>query len=239
MGVNSSKRVLIVGASKGLGRTLVEHFDQLGFQTFSIGQGSLTGISTANNTHLDLDICNTRQLQEGFASIPGSLHGIICSQRYRGDDTLTGEIATSVVASSQVIELWRARQQKDFCSIILVGSVLADYVSLEMPLSYHICKAALNQMAKYYAVALAPHAMVNCIQLGTFVKPETESFFSQDLDFFKTLSPQERLMHAHDVRDIFSFLIERQPRYLTGQSLIVDGGITSQWIEAYGKANCK
>lgn len=233
------KAVLIAGGNSGLGRTLVEHFSAKGYRTFSLGLGEFSG-HLAGHLHIEADLTSEAQVQSALSRIDVPLDGVILSQRFRGkSDVFNGELQTTVAGSHRLIEALRPRLQQKYCSLILVGSVLSDFVSLEMDVSYHVSKAALAQMARYYAVALRDQAMVNCLQLGTFAKPETERFFEADQDFFRDLTPQGKLMHARDVAGVFYFLVDEKPRYLTGQSIIVDGGITSQWIESYGKARLR
>jgi NAD(P)-dependent dehydrogenase (short-subunit alcohol dehydrogenase family) len=238
MAVGSERSVLIVGATKGLGQTLAGHFDSQGYRTFTVGQGEPT-LNLKRNQNFDIDICQPESVQKCVKSIPMPLDGVIFSQRYRGDNPLTGEISTSIMATAYFIEALKPKFAERFCSVVMVGSVLAEQVSLEMDLSYHICKAALAQMTKFYAVALKDQAMFNCLQLGTFVKPESEKFFEKDKAFFENLSPQGRLMRCQDLFSTFQFLIGEKPRFLSGQALTMDGGITNQWIESYGKARFK
>ena len=233
------KAVLIVGATKGLGRTLAIHFNQVGYFTYTVGLGPLNDLSTGRGRHFDIDIGDPAALKSCVASIQHALDGVIFCQRYRGDSPMQGELTTSVVATHQFIEALKPRLVNKYCSILLVGSVLSDFVSLEMDVSYHVCKAAIAQMAKYYSVALADKAAVNCLQLGTFIKPETECYFADDMDFFKDLSPQNMVMHTRDLACVFEFFVEQKPRFISGQTITIDGGITNQWIEAYAKARLK
>ena len=229
------KSVLIVGGSKGLGRSLASYFVEKNYRIFSIGLEPLEPLSEESK-HFVVDICDGQALRSCLDKITIPIDGVILCQRYRGDDRLQGEIDTSLIATVNIIEHLEPRFEKNPVSLVLVGSVLSDFVSLEMDVSYHICKAALKQMARYYSVKLGKKAMVNCLQLGTFAKSETEEFFAQDMENFKSLSPQGALMHCRDLGQIFHFLIDQKPWFLTGQSFTVDGGITSQWIESFEKA---
>ena len=110
--------------------------------------------------------------------------------------------------------------------IIFISSIHA-----EMPyagaVAYNAGKAGLNQMAKTIAAELARHRInVNLIEPGWIDTPgEQESFGT---DFLKELGPKlpwGRLGTTADIGKAAVFLASDAAEYVTGTTLLVDGGL--------------
>jgi len=66
-------------------------------------------------------------------------------------------------------------------SIVLVSSVNASFISPKLPPGYHLAKAGLCQLARYYACTLGPHGIrVNAVCPSTFVKAENEAYYKSN-----------------------------------------------------------
>lgn len=94
------------------------------------------------------------------------------------------------------------------------------------PPNYGAAKAGVIQLTKYYAVYLAKfNIRVNCISPGAFPSPSVQ----KDKAFIKRLSersPMHRIGHPDDLKGLIVFLASGASSYITGQNIIVDGGMT-------------
>ena len=90
---------------------------------------------------------------------------------------------------------------------------------------YGASKAGLIQMTKYFATILAKNnIVVNSISPGGIKNNKT-----QTKKFIKNYSknvPRKRMAYLEDILEIIIFLIEMKEKYLTGQNIIVDGGLS-------------
>jgi len=91
---------------------------------------------------------------------------------------------------------------------------------------YGATKAGIIQLTKYFAVHLANRKIsVNCISPGgIFNKNEP-----QGRDFIKNYSyrtPMERMADVSEISDAILLFINFKSNFLTGQNIIVDGGLT-------------
>jgi NAD(P)-dependent dehydrogenase (short-subunit alcohol dehydrogenase family) len=83
---------------------------------------------------------------------------------------------------------------------------------------YTISKAALAEMTKALAVALAPNIAVNGLALGAILPPSTGS----SGDILKNV-PAGRWAKLEELHQVFLFLLQG-PDYLTGEIIHLDGG---------------
>jgi NAD(P)-dependent dehydrogenase (short-subunit alcohol dehydrogenase family) len=94
-------------------------------------------------------------------------------------------------------------------------------------IEYGAAKAAIDQMIRYLAVAWAPDGIrVNGIAPGPFPFPELQE---SDPDFAKRLAqkvPLGRVGRAEEIVGAVVFLASDAASYVTGHTLVVDGGWT-------------
>lgn len=87
---------------------------------------------------------------------------------------------------------------------------------------YIAAKAGLIAVSKYYAKVMAPHVRVNTIAPG-FV--ETEKHSAPRYDELRSSIPMKRFAKPSEIADAAAFIASND--YITGQTIIVDGGMIS------------
>ena len=112
-------------------------------------------------------------------------------------------------------------------SVILLASV-AGMVGSKMIGGYALSKAADSQLARNYAVELGPKDIrVNAIAPG-LIKTEfsTKLWEGEKGGDFSSRTPLGRVGEAEDIAGTAVFLASKAAAYITGQTIVVDGGIT-------------
>jgi NAD(P)-dependent dehydrogenase (short-subunit alcohol dehydrogenase family) len=181
--------------------------------------------------HWAVDLLDRRKLRRVLdAAIRenGKLKNLIFVQRYKGNgDSWSGELETSLTATRFVIE----HCSKSFVrngSIVVVSSQANRFVATEQPAGYHVVKAGLIQLCRYFAVVLGPQGIrVNSVSPGTVLKPENRQYYSKQKrlqKLFKTMIPLGRMGTAEEVAGVVSLLCSDKASFVTGQDLLVDGG---------------
>lgn len=197
------KRVLVVGGTKGIGRVIAETFTDRGSSVTAIGRG------------------------HALAAAPYDV--IVFAQRYRGHNPSAGHWDVSIGVTRQILGWIGARCPRG-ASIILISSAAARAVLSEQPDSYHLAKAALEQLVRYYAVQLGPKGIrVNAIAPGATIKPESSVFYAEHpelVSLYEQHCPLQRMGTADDVANVALFLASDQASYLTGQTIVLDGGLS-------------
>jgi NAD(P)-dependent dehydrogenase (short-subunit alcohol dehydrogenase family) len=81
------------------------------------------------------------------------------------------------------------------------------------------------------AIEWAPHRIrVNAIAPGTVATPSRVAFFTADAGGFKAMIdrvPLGRLCEMEEVAAMMSYLASPAAEYITGQTMMLDGGLTS------------
>ena len=239
----SDKHTLIIGGTRGIGRALVRMFSEHGLLVSVIGRRPASDtdrqIPRARYWAVDLaDELKFLHVLEEIISKDGKLTHLIFFQRFRGNgDPWVGEMQTSLTATKTAINrLADEFDGKAENSIAIVCSVASHFVADEQPVSYHVAKAGLVQMARYYAVVLGPKGIrVNCVSPGIVLKDESQHFYLENqqlLDFYKKIIPRGRMGTAEEVANVIAFLCSPEASIITGQEIIADAGLSLQWQES-------
>jgi glucose 1-dehydrogenase len=95
--------------------------------------------------------------------------------------------------------------------------------------AYSSAKAALIMLCKQMALEWGQHGIrVNAISPGMIKTPMTEAIY-EDIEIARqreAIVPLQRIGAPYDVARTVAFLIDPDNHYITGQNVIVDGGLT-------------
>lgn len=110
-------------------------------------------------------------------------------------------------------------------SVVLVSSLAAHASVGELP-AYSATKGAIDTLVKHFAAALGPRGIrVNAVAPGV-IDTEMSSFVRSDegRDYTLGLQALKRIAGPDDVADAVAFLASDAARWITGDTLRVDGG---------------
>ena len=228
---------LVAGGTKGLGREIVKVF---GAQEHTLSVLGRNVPEPLDDNLLDIqywpvDVTDTSVLNDALEGIiaRGKVDNLVLCQRYRGDgDSWVGELETSLTAAKNIIEGLCDEFVEEGGSIVFIGSVASHLVACEQPVSYHVAKAGLVQMCRYYAVALGKHGIrVNMVSPSVYVKEESAGFYLKNPKVCKQYSdmtPLGRMGSAKEIATVVDFLCSPAASFVTGQEIVVDGGMSLQ-----------
>lgn len=94
---------------------------------------------------------------------------------------------------------------------------------------YAAAKAGVAAVTASAALEYGPTIRVNAVAPGMIRTALTEpllQFFPAEKERFERTTPVGRLGQPEDVADVVVFLCSEQARFITGQNLVVDGGMT-------------
>lgn len=115
-------------------------------------------------------------------------------------------------------------------SIVNLGSIAGSF-ALPTGTPYAMTKAALTALTRNLAYEWAPdHIRVNCIAPGFIRTPLTVPLLAKNSFEDKVLPtiPLRRIGDPSEIGSLAAFLCMPGSSYLTGQTIIVDGGMTIQ-----------
>ncbi len=113
-------------------------------------------------------------------------------------------------------------------SVILISSIVGLKGSKTIG-AYAISKAADVQLARNYAVEWGPqNVRINCISPGLIRTDFAQALFdSPGADkFIKNTTPLGRAGEPEDIAGVVVFLASPAGRFITGQNIVADGGVT-------------
>lgn len=94
---------------------------------------------------------------------------------------------------------------------------------------YSATKGGVHALTRALAVELGPHARVNCVAPGAIRTPMLERVMEGGFPFDPAKNiPLERIGEADEIAEAIYWLCSPAARYVTGQVLGADGGITSK-----------
>lgn len=112
--------------------------------------------------------------------------------------------------------------------IVNTGSILSSYGDAGL-VAYTTSKHAVLGLTRALAAELGPDGVtVNCVQPGAIATGMTRTMFEQNpasLDHYVGRSVLGRIGQPEDVADVMAFLASDDARFITGQGILIDGGV--------------
>jgi glucose 1-dehydrogenase len=132
------------------------------------------------------------------------------------------------------------RAQSDGGSICIVGSPHS-FLAIPGAMPYNMAKAAIEHMSKTAALELSRYKIrVNVIEPGWIDTPGERKFFSEEsLKQAGKSIPAGRLGTPEEIAECVLFLCDAKHQYMTGATLLVDGGISLPWWSGMREADEK
>ena len=241
--MTKEKKVLVTGASRGIGRAIALAVSEAGYQVtahFHNGKEEAESLKKEifkNGGSIELiqfDILNRedcREKLEAWSEENGAFWGIICNAGISADDAfpaLSGENWDRVIRTNLdgfynvlfplIMPLCRKKQGR----IITVSSV-SGIMGNRGQVNYSAAKAGIIGATKALAVELASRSItVNCIAPGII---ETDMIREAPLDKILPSIPMGRIGRPEEVASLAVFLLSESASYITRQVISVNGGI--------------
>ncbi|MCE3278190.1 MAG: family oxidoreductase [Bacteroidetes bacterium] len=236
-----NKKILITGASSGIGRSVAILCDELGAETIITGRNE----EELNNTHLLLknrskqltaDLSKEDSINELLSKIPsidGFVHcaGIINPlpvkfiKKKHIDDIFMINFSSAVLLSSGLLSLKKINPQ---ASVVFISSVSAHHPYTGGSL-YTSSKAALEAFTRGFALeASAKKIRVNIIApalVRTNILEQSEQIYSkEEIAEIENRYPFG-IGEPIDIANAIAFLLSPLSGWITGTTLNMDGGL--------------
>jgi NAD(P)-dependent dehydrogenase (short-subunit alcohol dehydrogenase family) len=138
--------------------------------------------------------------------------------------TIDSHVTTFLIGSQRAAKLMAGRAG----SIVALSSLGArGYIPGYAPVG--VGKAAIEALTRYLAVELGPAGIrVNTVSAGPIDTDALRQFstYEQMKDASTRLAPGRRMGQPDDVAEVVAFLCTEGARWIYGQTLIVDGGLS-------------
>lgn len=145
------------------------------------------------------------------------------------EQNLMSSLRLSQQVAKRMIKQGEDRDEGNIGSIVNLSSIAARFTQPEL-LAFSVSTAALDQMTRSLAVALADHRIrVNAVAFGSVMSSFLEEKMAEHKDYGDTIrevTPLSRIASAREVAEAVQFLASDGSGFMTGQIITVDGGRT-------------
>ena len=243
------KVAVVTGSSRGIGRSIAEHLAAHGAKVVisSRKQGPCEEVAQAIRAGggeaiaVPASIAEKAQLEQLVAQTRkhfGQIDILVCnaaSNPYFGpmsglpDEAFQKILQNNIVANHWLANLVAPEMAQRRDGVIIIVSSIGGLKGSAMLGAYGISKAADMQLARNLAVEWGKHNIrVNCIAPGLVKTDFARALWSNPELLARTeaVTPLGRIGDPDDIGGIAVFLASRAGAFVTGQTIVADGGIT-------------
>ena len=240
-----NKTILVTGASSGIGRAIAVACSQLGASLVITGRNQLRLAETFSmlegDGHLQIcaDLTNLTELSNLVDELP-KLDGVVNNAGVAKPLVLQfteKEDVDEIMTINALVPIHLTRlliQQKKLnktASLVFISSINGNNCAYIGSSVYAASKSALTGFMKAVALELAPRGIrANCINPGMI---ETDllsngNIGAEELEKDRLKYPLKRYGKPEEIANAAVYLLSDATQWMTGSSLLIDGGYTLQ-----------
>lgn len=235
----SGKRILITGASAGIGRATAIECAKCGAELIITARnedrlkGTYNLLEGDNHKMITADL-NQKDNLLSIAESIDKIDGLVLSAgindksliKFLNNEHENIMLKTNFLAPVHLIQiLLKKKKINKEASIVLLSSIASFFPSIANAM-YASSKAALSQFAKVLALELMPQRIrVNCIE-PSFVETDMvkKKEIVDTINAVRAASPFGRLISPEEVAHAVIYFLSDATKLVTGSSLVMDGG---------------
>jgi 3-oxoacyl-[acyl-carrier protein] reductase len=233
----SERKAVVTGAASGIGAAVVARLIADGCEVLAVDRVA-EGLAGTRNLVADLgDEAAFANIADGAALNLGGCDILInnagvCPVGPFDDMTDENWDAALGINVTAAMKLTRALLPMLRASkagrVINTGSIMSRYGDAGL-VAYATSKHAILGFTRALAMELGPDGItVNCVQPGAITTGMTKEMFETNPDsltYYASRSALGRIGQPEDVADVMVFLASDDARFITGQGIMVDGGV--------------
>ena len=239
----SQKRVLVTGASRGIGKACALQLAQQGFAItvhYRSGANEAEGVAETIRAQggqanlMQFDVRDRQQVSDTLLAdieTNGAYYGVVCNAGIAADNAfpaLSGEEWDSVIHTNLdafynvlnplVMPMIRLRQGGRIVTLSSVSGLVGNRGQV----NYSAAKAGIIGATKALAIELAKRKItVNCVAPGVIETDMIEGVFAEEA---LKMIPMQRFGQPEEVAATVGFLMSDAAGYITRQVISVNGG---------------
>jgi NAD(P)-dependent dehydrogenase (short-subunit alcohol dehydrogenase family) len=146
-----------------------------------------------------------------------------------GDEPLRDMIDSNILGTFLTCQVFAPLMIQRGQGRVVITSSLAANHGMNLRAVYSATKGALSALVRSLAVEWGPFGLtVNAVGPGIIRTPLTQKYMDDYPERVKDTidnTPLRRLGEPEDVADVVTFLASHEARFVTGQTVVVDGGM--------------
>lgn len=245
---NPQKVALVTGGTKGTGKAIVKQFLERGVHVVTNYRKDTAGAEAFKKEFPDTPL-HVMQADLGDLEQVGKLFDFIKSEYGHLDYFIANAAATAfkplldikphhiektfaitvtafVVGCQRAAELMKGREG---AIVAISGYDTHTYLPRHGVLG--AAKSAMETLVKYFSVELAPLEInVNAVCPGFLATTSTKIYMGDEYETIKTaneqITPRGRVTDGKDIADVVIYLCSKEARWICGQTIRADGGLS-------------
>ena len=226
------KNYLVIGGSSGIGKEISELLSIENI-VFSTSRNELNE-SNENIRHIKYDVLEDELDPEllpdqidGFVYCPGTIN--LRPFRSLKLETFRSDLELNLIGAIKTLQIILTRLQQSPSSSIIFYSTVAVKTGMPFHSSVSSSKSALEGLTKSLAAEFAPKIRVNCIAPSIVNTPLANKFLNTEDKIEKAAArhPLNMIGTAKEIAQLTQYLLDEKSKWITGQIINIDGGISS------------
>lgn len=233
----AGRKAIVTGAASGIGaavvaRLMVDGVEVLAVDITSDGlQGTHMLVTDLGDAASFAAITKAAQAKLGGLDILINNAGVCPVSSFdemteaMWDHALSINVTAAMKLTRAALPMLRA---SGAARVINTGSILSRYGDAGL-VAYASSKHAILGLTRALAAELGPQGItVNCVQPGAISTGMTKPMFEtnpESLAYYAGRSVLGRIGQPEDIADVMAFLASDDSRFITGQGILVDGGV--------------
>ena len=234
----TKKNIFISGASRGIGKSMAEHFAKSNFNVVGTSRNNFKFDNELENLFpIKLDVTSRNDVKDCFDELksknllPDILinnAGITADQLFlrMSDDDWDNVINTNLTGTFNLTKIFLKNMIKNKFGRIINISSISGLMGNPGQVNYSSSKAALNGFTKSLAKEVGSRNItVNCVAPG-FIDTDMTSYIGDNErnEILKQI-PLNKFGLPEDISRLVMFLMSDEASYITGQTISIDGGL--------------
>jgi NAD(P)-dependent dehydrogenase (short-subunit alcohol dehydrogenase family) len=247
----AGKTAVITGSSRGIGRAIAERMAEAGATVVISSrkaepcQAVADGINATHGAGRAIVIPANISSKEALKHLAeeatrrlGRIDILVCNAASNpyygpmagiGDDQFRKILENNVVANHWLINFTVPQMIERKDGAVIIVSSIGGLRGSPVIGAYNVSKAADFQLARNLAVEYGPHNVrVNCIAPG-LIRTDFAKALWEDPEMLRertATTPLRRIGEPDEIAGAAIFLASKAGSFVTGQSIVVDGGVT-------------
>jgi 3-oxoacyl-[acyl-carrier protein] reductase len=241
----AGRTAVVTGASRGIGRGIAEHLASLGAdvvlsaRTAEALEDVAGGLDPERTLAFPADVRSQGEVDALFAAAAERFGGIDVVSHNAGIypvatiDEMTGEawddvLRTNLTSTFFVVKAaGRHMRGRGGGRIVLTSSITGSRTGFPGLAHYSATKAGMGGFMRTAALELAADGItINSVEPGTIRTESLNGLGEDKIKIMEANVPAGFLGEPVDIATAVAFLASAEARFITGQSLVVDGGQT-------------
>jgi len=228
------KKIMVIGATSGIGRALTEKLALAGAEVYAVSRsedGTYPGVvdfAAIDIVQEDIPKEIIPDKLDGLVYCPGSIN--LKPLRSLSEEQFRSDYDINVIGAVKSIQATlRSLKKSDAVSSIVLFSTVAVQQGMPFHASIAAAKGAVEGLTRSLAAELSPQIRVNCVAPSLTDTPLAEKILSspERIEASNQRHPLKRIGSAVDIANAAYFLLSDDSSWMSGQVIGVDGGMSS------------